>query len=594
MKISYIGIQVFLTAFFISLFSLIIVSWYASDLGRNIYLEKTVESLTNEAKLISLLIDDPLFNAPSGKLQSLVKEIADEISIRITVILADGLVLADSERDPNLMDNHLSRPEVMMSEKAGVGSSIRFSDTVKRELMYVSILENREKGKVFIRVSKTLSVIEETISTIQQNIFFVGLVMLFASILGGYYMSRKISSPLEKILDGVRSFEKGNFSQKIRKPKGYEMQHLVESLNNMADQIDDKIITITRQEREQNAVLESMAEGVIAIDVDANILRMNKTSLKLFEVDKNSGYKGLYIREIINNVQIENLFLSVLKNGSPIDEEIKLRSQQEHLLKVSVRVLKDDDNYIIGALMVLNDLTRLRNLEEGRREFVANVSHELRTPLTSIQGFAEALNDGALDDKKNARKFVNIIYRQAARLGNILEDILTLSRLDRGSDLTDIEFIPMGINDIIQSAIELSLYNADKKHIQLENICGQDYLLSINQPLIEEALINLIDNAIKYSPENSTVTISSHVNKKKLIIEIKDQGPGIEKEHLPRLFERFYRVDKARSRNMGGTGLGLAIVKHIAQIHSGEIRVISEMGFGSTFSLHLPLLKETK
>ena len=589
MRLSNLGIQIFATTILIALVSLIIVSWYASEIGQEFYLQKTEEGLTSEAKLIARIIDDSLLINPSTALQSIVDSISGDLSIRVTIILQDGYVLADSDEDYRIMENHRSRPEVEESFARGIGTSIRFSNTVKRNLMYVSFYQKTADREILIRTAKSLSVIEKTISTLQSKIFLVGLGMILVSILVGFLVSGKITSPLEKILHGVKNFEKGDFSKKLHRPKSHEMAQLVDSLNKMAAEIDTQIQTITHQKGEQNAVLESMAEGVIAIDVNANILRMNKTASRLFGVEKKKKYKGQYIRKVINNVQTENLFLSVLKNGKPRDEEIKLSSTQEHLLKVSVRVLVDDDNYTIGAVMVLNDLTRLRHLEQGRREFVANVSHELRTPLTSIQGFAEALNDGALNDKANARKFVDIIHRQANRLGNILEDILTLSRLDSGEDTTDIDFVECNILPVIDSAIGLCQFNAEKKQIDIVNNCKNNSVVNINQPLIEEALINLIDNAIKYSPGGSTVTINCRTTKQKVVIDIIDEGPGIDKEHLPRLFERFYRVDKARSRSIGGTGLGLAIVKHIAQIHKGKTSVRSRVNAGSTFSLHIPL-----
>jgi two-component system, OmpR family, phosphate regulon sensor histidine kinase PhoR len=588
MKLSNLGIQIFATSIAIVLFSLVIVSWYASELGQDFYLQKTEEGLINEAKLISRILDDSLLSHPSEKLQKTIDQISEGLSIRITIIQPDGLVIADSDEDYRIMENHRSRPEVVASMDNGIGKSVRFSHTVKRMLMYVSLYQKTETRDIFIRTSQSLSIIEKTISSLQSKIFLLGLVMIIVSIFVGFIVSGRITRPLEKILDGVKYFEKGDFTKKLKRPKSREMAQLVDSLNKMAAEIDEQIQTITHQKGEQNAVLESMAEGVIAIDVNGNILRMNKTSTRLFDIEKKKKYKGHYIRKVINNVQIENLFLSVLKNGKPRDEEIKLSGQQEHHLKVSVRVLVDDNNFTIGAVMVLNDLTRLRHLEQGRREFVANVSHELRTPLTSIQGFAEALNDGALKDKKNARKFVDIIHRQANRLGNILEDILTLSRLDRGDDLTEIDFVECNILPVIESAVELCHFIAEKKKIKLINKCEGDYSININQQLIEEALINLIDNAIKYSPEKSRVIINCHSGKKHVVIDIIDEGPGIDKEHLPRIFERFYRVDKARSRNMGGTGLGLAIVKHIAQIHGGKTLVKSEIDHGSTFSLYLP------
>jgi two-component system phosphate regulon sensor histidine kinase PhoR len=590
MKLPKLGVQISFTVIFFTLLSVLVVSWIAERHFDGLSLKKTEENLLNITRMVSNLLEKSLSANNADELTALVKKTAIDLSVHITVINYDGAVLADSEFDAEEMENLGSSPEIEDAAAIGIGKSLRFGDIDANRIIYVAINKKYAGGEIFIRAAKSVITEEQVVFSLQKKLLSTGLILFVFALITGIFLSERINKPLNYILNGVKQFEKGDFTRKIKKPEAREMALLVESLNRMADQIDDKLKNMTHQKREQNAVFESMAEGVIAIDVNGNIIRMNKTAMQLFHIQDKKNYKGQYIRNVVNNVQIENLFLSVLKNGNPRDEEIKLSRKHEHHLKVSVRVLADDNNYIIGVLMVLNDLTRLRHLEEGRREFVANVSHELRTPLTSIQGFAEALEEGALNDKENARRFVGIIHRQANRLGHILEDILTLSRLDRGNDLTDIEFQEEDICSVMVSAVDLCQFNANKKHIRIKNYCNEDYIIRMNRPLLEEALINLIDNAIKYSPEHSKVQINCRLKNNTVIIEISDEGPGIEKEHLHRLFERFYRVDKARSSKMGGTGLGLAIVKHIAQIHSGEAQVRSKPGKGSVFSLHLPLV----
>ena len=397
---------------------------------------------------------------------------------------------------------------------------------------------------------------------------------------------------MERIISGVKSFADGDFSKRLSEPSTEEMAHLSGALNKMALQIDDKIQTIVRQKNQQSAIFESMTEGVIAVDVNLKIITVNTAAYKLFGI-KDQAIQGQHIRDAFKNPEIENLVLGVLRNGTPREEEINLVNQAELCLKINARVLVNEDGTTIGASLVLNDLTRLRHLEANRREFVANVSHELRTPLTSIKGFAEALHEGGIDDKKNARRFVDIIYRQSNRLGSILEDILTLSRLDR-EDTDEIEFKNENVKRVVDAAIQICAFNADKKGMAINLHCDEALNAPMNMQLIEEALINLIDNAIKYSPEKRDVNIICAAENDKLVIRVKDNGNGIGQEHLARIFERFYRVDKARSRDIGGTGLGLAIVKHIALVHNGHVEVESEPGRGSTFSLFIPLKRENE
>ncbi len=584
-----LGTQIFTTLFLIAILSLTIVTWYASETGREFYLQKTEESLENHAFLLHSFLNTKDYPASLELLQHKIKGTDKAVSIRITIIRPDGLVLIDSEKDPKTMDNHGTRPEVIQALHSGKGRSIRFSNTVKHEMMYFALYLKKDRNALVIRTSEPLDSIEKALVAMKTRIFISAFMVALFVLVISFFISGKITKPLEKITEGVRQFANGNFSKKLEKPSTLEMAVLSDSLNKMAFQINDKMQTIIRQKYEQMAVFKSMAEGVVAIDYEANILSLNNAAAELFSI-KMDNVEGKYIRDVANNPQIENVFLTVLRTGRTTEDEIVLSSQKEQCVKISARVLQDEDGNTIGALMVLNDLTRLRNLETGRREFVANVSHELRTPLTSIKGFAEALHDGAIDDKVQARRFVDIIYNQANRLGHILEDILTLSRLDMEEGASEVVMRKLNILPVIKSAVKICQFNAEKKNIAVQIQCKKDMEINLNETLVEEALINLIDNSIKYSEEGKTICIKCGNKNNHFCIEVVDEGQGIEQEHLPRIFERFYRVDKARSRKLGGTGLGLAIVKHIANIHKGYVDVQSEPGIGSSFSINLPYL----
>lgn len=588
MKKFKLGSQIFFTSFAISVFSLLIVTWYATETGRELYLQKTAEGLNDDAYLIKEMLLSDSLDINGNSIQKTISQVGKYVSIRITLIKPNGQVIADSEHDPYYMDNHATRPEFLQALKSKTGQSVRYSHTVEREMIYFALyLDDFDNHGLIIRTSKALSTIEQVISTMQFRIFKGGLFVSFLAILAGFIISRRISTPLERIIGGVREFAGGNLTKRLSEPSTEEMADLSEALNKMAIQLDDKIQTIVRQRNQQKAVFESMAEGVIAVDKNMKIITANSAAYKLFGI-KDIELKGRYIRDVFKNAEMDNLVLDVLRTGMPREEEITLVNQSELCLIIKARVLSDESSETIGASLVINDLTRLRILEANRREFVANVSHELRTPLTSIKGFAEALHEGGIEDHETTRRFIDIIYRQSNRLGTILEDILTLSRLDR-EETNDIEFTEENVKNVIDAAVQICSFNADKKRIPIQVHCDDQLTVTMSAQLIEEALINLIDNAVKYSPEEREINVNCTVENKNLLIKVTDKGNGINQEHLARIFERFYRVDKARSRDMGGTGLGLAIVKHIALVHNGYVEVESTPGQGSIFSLFLPM-----
>ncbi len=587
MKKSRLWWQIFSTSLLITILALVAVSWYASDLGRDFYLNKTSENLEIRAKLITGLIAD----SSGQKLHTdRLKGLEDEIETRITIILADGRVIYDSDEDPQVMDNHKARPEVAQALDGAAGTSMRFSNTVKKNMMYVAVpYVVNDKPYAVVRTSRDVEAIDETISALQQRIVYYGLFITALTALISLYTTRRISNPLEQIIIGVEKFADGELHARLPDPPTREMSKLASALNKMAAQIDEKMETITQQRNQQKAVFESMAEGVIAVDRGEKVISINTAAARLLGSVKKS-MTGQQVDKIITNTQLKNMILGCLKSNQRQEAEIVLKHPEEQYVKVQASTLKAENGDTIGALLVLNDVTRLRHLESGRREFVANVSHEIRTPLTSIKGFVEALQEGAISEPDNARKFLDIIARQTNRLSTILEDLLTLSRLEREGEHDEISFNKEKIKPILEEALQICEPKAEKKNAKIHVECDPDLRARLNAPLVEEALINLIDNAIKYSPDGRSIWLSAEKSDGEMLIRVKDEGNGIAREHLPRIFERFYRVDKARSRKMGGTGLGLAIVKHIALVHGGRVEVDSDTGKGSTFTIHLPAL----
>lgn len=572
----------------IILLSIVTVGVYASTTMKKFYLRKTAQDLEARARLVEREVVDRFTRGNIALLDQLCKTLGRTSSTRITLIYPSGEVLGDSEEDPQRMDNHARRPEIKEALIGQIGVSTRYSKTVRKRMMYVAIPLIRE-GKVagVVRTSIPVTEIDTALGTIYWEVALGGALMIIIAAAISLYVSRRISQPLEQMKRGAQRFAGGDLAHRLLVPDSEELGGLADSLNQMAQQLGDRIRATTEQHNELEAVLASMREGLIAVDTEERILTLNLAAGSLLGIDISTA-KGHTIQEMIRNADLQRFLGRVLMEQGLTEAEIILHGMETKFLQVSGTVLRDSGGRKIGALIVLNDITRLRRLEDIRREFVANVSHELKTPVTSIKGFVETLHEGAIEDKENARKFLEIISKQADRLNAIIEDLLSLSRIEQEAERGEIQLAEENLKIVFETAIRDFEKRAEERNIKVTLNCGDDIRVKANTRLLEQAVGNLLDNAIKYSEPGSAVEVEVVKNENEVAIEVSDHGCGIAPEHLPRLFERFYRVDRARSREMGGTGLGLAIVKHITQAHGGYVAVESTIGKGSTFTIHLP------
>lgn len=414
-----------------------------------------------------------------------------------------------------------------------------------------------------------------------------GIALLVGGIVA-FVQGQSFSRPLEVMQRYAERFGQGDFKRKVPSPPNVELSVLANSLNTMAGQLDSRISEITQQRNEQQAILESMREGVIALDLNERILSLNHRAEQFLGVNA-LEVRGTLLQEYLRHVDLQRFVATTLRGNYTLDEDLptQLRFGKDRLFEARSAPLRDANDNDIGVIIILNDVTRLNQLENIRRDFVANVSHELRTPITSILGFTETLLDGALEEPEQARRFLEIIERQSNRLTQVIDDLLNLSRLEKKDDLKR-ESVQLSL--LLQEGAEVIFSEASKNGTQLIVETEQDGKVMLNQTLMIQALSNLVGNAVRYTGGNGKrVWIKGTLKDGKVIITVKDEGPGIAKEHLPRLFERFYRVDKARSRDLGGTGLGLSIVQHVAQVHQGEVRVESSIEKGSEFIIELPV-----
>ena len=508
--------------------------------------------------------------------------------LRLTVVDEQGVVLADSLSPSWELENHGNRPEILEAWKGGSGRSERYSQTAGRDLVYAAVLTTLPDGRrVVVRTSSPVAGVEQALRSLFVRVGLAAAAVALVAVGAAWVVSLRLSRSLETLREVAESYAAGDLGRRVPQAGYEEIDAVGGALERMARQLDERLRTIGAQSHEQQAVLSSMSEAVIAVDADGTVLSLNGAAVALLGA---SGRKveSQPLQAVLRDARIEALVERVLATGETAEEETILRDGSDRRLQVRGSVLRDAASQPIGVVLVFNDVTRLRRLEQVRQEFVANVSHELRTPVTSVKGFLETLRDGALDDRERAEHFLGIASRQADRLHAIIEDLLTLSRLESESGGGALQRKLTRVVQPLEAAVEACSYKADERGVTLELDCPEDLRGELNAALLEQAVLNLIDNAVKFSERGEEVRVQARQADEGLVITVADEGPGIPREHQDRLFERFYRVDRARSRSEGGTGLGLAIVKHIAQAHGGTVSVTSRVGQGSTFTLKLP------
>ena len=569
--------------------SLLAATMYASHVAQRLHLRSTEESLIARARLAEREFEHSSRMPDQAATDSLCKDLGRAAGARITVVLASGTVIGDSNEDPRRMENHSDRPEIIRALAGGTGTAIRHSDTEHKNMMYVAVPLRRD-GKISgaVRASVPLSMIEKGLHGMYLRIFLGGVAVTLLAALVSLAVARRISRPLNDLRLGVERFGREGLSYRIPVSRLEEIGTIAEMMNELAERLDERIRTEVRQLNEQEAVFSSMVEGLLVVDTAERVTKINSSASRLIGVEPDATL-GKSIQEVVRNPYLQEFVKKALSAVDPVEGDVVLRNDAgDRYLQAHGALLRDDEGKSIGAVIVLNDVTRLQRLEGIRRDFVANVSHELKTPITSIKGFTEMLRDGAILKPGDAEKFLDIVAKQTDRMNSIIEDLLLLSRVEQDARDEKVVLENASVRGVILEAIEVCESKADAKHIRITVNCPEGITARINAALLEQAIINLVDNAIKYSEPGCPVNVDAEERDAEVVINVRDKGCGIEPEHVARVFERFYRVDKARSRKLGGTGLGLSIVKHIVQAHNGTVTVESTPGAGSTFSIHLP------
>jgi len=574
--------------------SMIAVLVYMAYAFRTSSMEATLDSLKAKAVLLEQVFMPAAQVTDPQKANNLCKDIGIQLKSRITIIeMPSGNILCDSDSDPAKMDNHANRDEISNAYRTGIDShSERFSATVRKQLIYYGHPVKDAEGKTVyvVRIAIPKADFNAFLKLYDTKVLMVAIAVLFLSALAGFLISKKITAPITSIRKIVAGFAQGNLEKKIQVPDTQELADLADATNLMASQLKSRIEAIDLQRNQLSAILTSMTESVLALDSRLVITEVNPAAAALLGLPL-SGCLGMTIFEAVRNTGIHDLASNTLESEVTTETNITLAgpdNSEVHIQAHGTRIY-GPEKAGNGVLLVLTDVTRITMLENMRKEFVANVSHEIKTPITSIRLSAETLRDELGQIAPDKIRFSDIILRQAERLNNIISDILLLSTIEHDTERSLIETSDSPVSPVLKNAIEICASRADEKKMSIKLECDSSLKARINPEMLEHAVVNLIDNAIKYSPEATIIAISAEQSGKTVTISVTDHGFGIEEQHLGRLFERFYRVNKGRSREHGGTGLGLSIVKHIALAHKGSVSVTSTPDIGSTFSIILPI-----
>ncbi len=542
-----------------------------------------IETLTMDLEKIALALDktlEPYFaSGDFSSLDTLVKNMGKKMEVRITVVDSKGVVLADSEEDPGKMENHGMRPEILPAFYGKTGSSLRFSETIGQEMLYVAVPLKDNTGNLIgaLRVSLFLTQIQELLSYILRNIIIIAVILSIFSLLAAFFYSKSLARPISRLAVAADEVAGGNFNIEVLTEGSGEISRLTKNFNSMVVRIRELISGLSEQKDSLNVIVSSIKEALIVVNKEEKIAIMNDSFREIF---KSGTIKGENYWEVVREPHFEEIIEEVRKNKKDLTKEIQIHDRN---FVCSAAFLEKHNEIVV----TLHEITEIKKTEKIKKDFISNVSHELRTPLTAIKGFIETLLGTAKGEDK---KYLQIIERQTNRLINIVKDLLKLSELeDIQEGKREIGFSKVYLKELIGNVF--NIYEKEIKSKGLKSsleIAKNVSKIKADPFKLEQLFINLIENAIKYT-EKGEINIVVKKDKKSVLVEVSDTGIGIARKHLSRIFERFYVVDKSRSRELGGTGLGLSIVKHIVQLHEGEISVESTLGKGTKFIIVLPV-----
>ena len=539
------------------------------------------EDLMAETQIIALM--------PEGEIEKQSQALAERSRARVTLIDARGLVTLDSNRQTKDLDNHLNRSEIQEARVKGKGTATRYSRTLKMDMLYVALpLYEGSHLKGYLRLSRPLLEVDRSVDKLRFSIFQVLLLIIILSMIVAFIFSMKVISPIQEIEAFTDKIRKGDVSGMLMIDSRDEIGQLSKNINDMVAELQEKIRVANEEKWKLRAAFASMAEGVMVLDSQNRIEGLNKGMAEMIGREY-ADIVGKTPIEAFRNIALQDALNRFRQAGEIVLEEITLGDENPMILDVNISAVKSLPGQDPKTMIVFHNVTRLKKLEQVRADFVANVTHEIKTPLTAIIGFVETLQQGAIDDRAKAQKFLLTIHENAQRLNRLVDDLLTLSSIELGE--TELHLEGLALEDVFETALTLISPRAALKNVRIQRDVQPGLpMVRADRDRLVQILVNVLDNAVKFTPEGGSVSITASPEVQgSVVIKITDTGIGISKSELPRLGERFYRIDKTRSREMGGTGLGLSIVKHLMKAHEGSMEIESTLGKGTTVSLHFPV-----
>ena len=566
-----------------SLATIALLGFYLSHWMDNYYISVISGDLAREARRLATEAG-PSMGVDSDRLHELASVAARDLDRRVTFIRADGLVLADSAHEPETMENHRDRPEVVEAMANGTGQAIRLSATLRTRLLYTAVrIGPADKPLGVARLAQGLEQVDAARGRIHQAFLIAGLITFLLAAYVGLRVAGSISDPIRRMGDAARRYAKGDLSSHLEIDSNAkdEVGQLADTMSVMAGELQETMAALRSEKMKLQAILERTDDGLLVVNGHSRIEMANPAAFARLGAPE-SRVLGATVIECTLSNDLAELVEQVLRDGTPLSKEVLLSQNEGAYLKVYAAPLAGS-----GAVVVLHDLTAARRIDEMRRDFVANVSHELRTPLASIRSMAETIRHHGAKDPEMVGKFSDRVITEADRLTAVSEDLLDLARIEAGR--RTIERVQIPIAPLVEDVVAGFGSKATRKGVRLSTECAPEVSGLVDPGAFRQVIANLVDNAVNYTAPGGFVKVAMRAGDGELEVAIEDSGIGIPKEDQPRIFERFYRVDKARSRESGGTGLGLAIAKHLVEAHGGRLSVVSEPGVGSTFTVTIPL-----
>ena len=556
-------------------------------------LEEVRESLRIRTSLLQNLVNSRKHRFSNPSFHKEIQILGTRIKTRLTVIQPDGTVVADSEKNISNISNLGSRPEILAVQSHGFGSSVQYSDTLKKRIMYFALPVNVGEGQIgYVRTGLSLSFVDEHLSDLRFVVLLLTALIIVTGIGSGILFIHYSTKPLNQMKSLAEGILNGNYDRPLPTARNDDFGKLARALKNMAQHSQDRMESVLTDRNELLLLLKSMVEGVVAVDINERVLQMNSAAGKILGASSETSLTKP-IWEVTRVSKACEILSTALETRAEVKRKLSLTTRfKDQVVEMTAAPLLDREGALVGAVLVLHDLSELHRLETIRRDFVSNASHELKTPITVIRAIVETLIDDKdiLPDQR--QKFLTKILTQSLRLSAVVDDLMTISQLESDSEIWERK--PLDLRSVVQESAQLFLSIAEERKVTLEIQNEHSPVIVMgDKKALGQIIDNLLDNAIKYTSQDGRVIVRLIREGEKAILEVQDSGVGISAKDQSRIFERFYRVDTARSRELGGTGLGLSIVKHLAESHRGQIFLDSSLGIGSTFKVALPIRLES-